>query len=288
MGSGPKVTISKHALIKKDMRDGRETIQGGGNRPQLVHGARARPAATENSAVGVPGMIQVRMDGARPVTIDSGRVAGSQVAAAQQAIGRVHTASAAQAPRGAVAPPVARRQYPPFTAEHARICRMLVAEHIDRFAEVVAQVPEGSPESEQAQVVIATATEVADALDGILATVAPTPAAVAAVIAQATPMRAARPPGLGPALAAPGNGAGNGNGHARPLLTSPKPQISGVQPKRSGPGLAIAKPATKPLPAPIPDELPDEDPEADPDELTRTGAEWDQADKTDDDAADAS
>jgi hypothetical protein len=156
IGSGPKVQISKHALIKKDMRDGRQTVEGGQNRVPHVHGARPVPAPTEGGGVGVPGMIKVRMDGLRSRVIDQPTIAGSATTHAQQAVGR---------------PMPQRRQ--PFTLEGATLCRALLTQHIETMTAARAELEEGSLEIKQADAIMVISTQTAEDLDAIIGALTP-------------------------------------------------------------------------------------------------------------------
>jgi hypothetical protein len=108
-GTGPKVQVSKHALIKKDMDSGAERVHG-------AMGARPRvQGAPERTVPG--GMIKVRMDGNKSIVLEK------------------PSQPVRQATPGVVGPV---GKVVPFKIQHARFLRVMLGRHIEDLAKIQA------------------------------------------------------------------------------------------------------------------------------------------------------
>lgn len=157
-GSGPKVQISKFPMVKKNMDNGTETVHGVGGAAQIRSvngsgGARARPASPPESSH-TPGLIRVKMDGAKSVVLE----------------------------RPALEAAPALPPAPTFELQHAVLCRLLVNERLESLA---ASAPEEGDDEINAgvnstrEIEIEIATQAAEALDIMIAQAQqPRPAAV--------------------------------------------------------------------------------------------------------------
>jgi len=171
-GTGPKVQVSKHALIKKDMDSGAERVHG-------AMGARPRvQGAPERTVPGGGGMIKVRMDGAKSVVIEK----PSQPV--RQAIPGV------SGPVGKVVP---------FKIQHARFLRVMLGRHIEDLAKIQADgnlTPEAlrdlTVEAQMSRECAAALEAMADG-HAALAIARPTTAAPRAATAASTPVAPPQP-----------------------------------------------------------------------------------------------